>query len=106
MQAELCSVLANPKRLMIIDVISRRGEASVGEIAEELESSISLVSQHLRLMRNKNVVLARKDGHTVLYRLKHPKLTAGCHAVQAVLMDELSGQAHMVQSLTESVNEK
>jgi len=101
MQAEFCSVMANPKRLMIIDFISRKGEASVGEIAAEVESTVSLVSQHLRLMRDKNVALSRRVGHTVLYRLKHPKLMKGCHAVQAVLKDELEGRAQMARTLGE-----
>jgi len=99
MQAELCSLMANAKRLMILDFISSQGEAKVGDIAAELEVPISTVSQHLRLMRDKNVVLARKEGHTVYYRLKHPKLMEGCHAVQSVLMAELRGTAIMAEDL-------
>lgn len=99
MQAELCGMMANPKRLMILDVLSREGEANVGDIAEELGISVSAVSQHLRLMRDKNVVLTRKDGHTVYYRLKHPKLMDGCHAVQSVLMDELRSAAEIAEKL-------
>jgi DNA-binding transcriptional ArsR family regulator len=101
MQAELCSLLANPKRLMILDLLSREGEAKVGDIAEALNVSISTASQHLRLMRDKNVVLSRKEGHAVYYWLKHPKLMAGCHAVQEVLMDELLGTAQMAEHLQE-----
>ncbi|NQU41376.1 MAG: winged helix-turn-helix transcriptional regulator [Lentisphaerae bacterium] len=105
MQAELCALMANPKRLMIMDFLSRKGEASVGDMAEELEVSVSTVSQHLRLMRDKNIVLCRKEGHTVYYWMKHPKLMEGCHAVQAVLMDELRGTARMAEHLEEQ-NEK
>jgi ArsR family transcriptional regulator len=106
MQAEFCSVMANPKRLMIIDFLHRKGEASVGEIAEELQTTISLVSQHLRLMRNKNVVLSRKDGQTVPYRLKYPKLMEGCRAVQAVLLDELHAGAQMARSLGKLIDKQ
>ena len=101
MQAELCALLANPKRLMILDLLSRSGEVKVGDIAAAMEVSISTVSQHLRLMRDKNVVLSRKEGHTVYYRLKHIKLMVGCHAVQEVLMDELRGTVKMAEDLQE-----
>jgi ArsR family transcriptional regulator len=99
MQAELCSLMANAKRLMILDVLSQEGEANVGDIAEKLDIPVTAVSQHLRLMRDKNVVVCRKDGHTVYYRLKHPKLMDGCHAVQSVLMDELRITAQVAEEL-------
>ena len=102
MQAELCSLMASPKRLMIMDFLSRQKESCVGDLAEALESSISSISQHLRLMRDKNMVLARKDGHTVFYRLKHPKLMTGCHAVREVLIDELKSRGEMAQTLAQS----
>ncbi len=98
MQAELCGLMANAKRLMILDVLSR-GEANVGDIAAALEIPVATVSQHLRLMRDKNVVVCRKDGHTVFYRLKHPQLMEGCHAVQSVLMAELRSTAEMAEEL-------
>lgn len=59
-QAKLCSMMANAKRLAIVEIL-QRGEASVGDIASALGCTISTASQHLRLMRDKQVVVARKD---------------------------------------------
>ncbi|MBC8453735.1 helix-turn-helix transcriptional regulator [PVC group bacterium] len=87
--------MSNTKRLMIMDFLSRMGEACVGSIAEEIEATISSTSQHLRLMRDNNVVVSRKDGHTVFYRLKHPKIMDGCSIVREVLMDELKNSSKM-----------
>jgi DNA-binding transcriptional ArsR family regulator len=106
MQAELCSVMANAKRLMILDILSREGEAKVGDIAAELNVPISSISQHLRLMRDKNIVLSRKDGHAVYYHLKHPQLMDGCHAVQSVLMEELRSTARMAEDLEEQTKDQ
>lgn len=106
MQAEFCSVMANPKRLMIIDFLNHKGEASVSEIAAELETAVSVVSQHLRLMRDRSVVLTSKDGQTVLYRLKHKKLMEGCRAVQAVLLDELHAGAEMARAMGKAIDTK
>jgi ArsR family transcriptional regulator len=104
MQADLCGVMSSAKRLMIMDHISQKKEANVGDIAEALDSSVSTISQHLRLMRNKNIVTTRKDGHAVFYSLKHPKMMKGCLAVKEVLLDELRNSGKMADFLEDQVN--
>ena len=99
MQAQLCGLMSNTKRLMIMDFLNRMGEACVGDIAEELDATVSSVSQHLRLMRDNYIVISRKEGHTVFYRLKHPKIMSGCLAVRDVLMDELKSRSEMAGAL-------
>ena len=97
-QAELCSTMAHPKRLAIVEAL-KEGEVSVGEIAAALESSISTVSQHLRLMKDKGVVVARKDGQTVYYRLRNPKILTCCTMVREVLLEDLSEHGRMVKAI-------
>jgi len=101
MQAELCGLMANAKRLMILDYLSRQDEANVGAIAEALDIPITVVSQNLRLMRDGNIVVSRKDGHCVWYRLKHPQLMVGCHAVRDVLHAELKERGQMAEFIEE-----
>ena len=49
--------------------------SSVGEpLPKSSDTSISAVSQHLRNMKDKSVVVNRKEGQTVYYRLKNPKM--------------------------------
>lgn len=104
MQADICGVMSSAKRLMIMDYINRHKEANVGDLAEALDSSVSTVSQHLRLMRNKNIVVSRKDGHTVFYRLKHPKMMEGCLAIKEVLLDEMRISGQMADYIEDQVN--
>ncbi len=101
MQAELCALMANARRLMIMDFLSKEEEANVGQISEGLDLPITAVSQHLRLMRDGNVVVSRKCGHCVCYRLKHPKLLVGCHAVRDVLYEELKERGQMAEFIGE-----
>ena len=100
LQAELYQTMANPKRLAIVDLLSH-GEKSVGNIAEALDSSVSAVSQHLRNMKDKNVVVTRKDGQTVYYRLKNPKIIKGCHLVREILLEEMESQGRMARDYDE-----
>ena len=55
LHAEVCRVLTDPKRLMLLDVL-REGEHSVGELAEELGSSLANASQHLAVLRSAGLV--------------------------------------------------
>jgi ArsR family transcriptional regulator len=86
--AEFCRAVANPKRIMILAGLARR-EASVGEIAALAGITIANASQHLRILRTKNIVLSRKEGQTVYYRLADQRLALGCSQVRAVLFEEM-----------------
>jgi len=101
LQAELCQMMANPKRVAIIEILGD-GECSVGELAEALSTSISTVSQHLRTMKDKGVVVNRKDAQTVYYRLKNPKLIEGCHIMREVLLEEMESRGRIARSYDET----
>lgn len=93
-QARLCGMMANARRLAIVEIL-KRGESSVGDIASALGSSVSAASQHLRLMREKNVVVARKEGQTVFYRLRDPKMVKCCHMIRELLIEDLVARGRL-----------
>lgn len=86
LHADFCKMIASPRRLMIIELLAKK-ESSVGEIAQALDVPPSNVSQHLRVMRSRHVVAARKDGQTVYYRLTHPRLPVVCAEIRSILLD-------------------
>jgi DNA-binding transcriptional ArsR family regulator len=96
LQAKLCSTMGNANRLRIIEVL-KVGEASVGAIAEALGCTISTASQHLRIMRDANLVSPRKDGQTVYYRLRSPKVVECCQMVRNLLIDDLQAQGRIAR---------
>lgn len=93
-QARLCAVLADPKRLRLLDAL-RDGERSVGELVEVLGASYPNVSQHLTGMRDAGVVLTRKAGTTVFYRLAFPRLLDACDIVHEVLRTQLAAERRL-----------
>jgi DNA-binding transcriptional ArsR family regulator len=60
------SALADPTRREIFERLARRPRP-VGELADELPVSRPAVSQHLRVLREAGLVVARKDGSRRLY---------------------------------------
>jgi len=88
LHAEFCKTLANPKRLMIIALLSKK-EMSVGEIAEVTEISLSTISQHLRVLREQYIVTTRKEGQTVYCQLSDNRLMDACVTIRTVLLENM-----------------
>lgn len=66
--SEFLKVLSNRHRLLILCQLVE-GERTVGELARLLGLRASNVSQHLALMRRDRLVVGRRDGHAVWYRI-------------------------------------
>jgi DNA-binding transcriptional ArsR family regulator len=81
--AELCKVLTDPKRLMILDGL-RHGERSVGELAQAIGVALPNASQHLAVMRNAGLVVGRRAGTTIIYRLAEPTIVDACDIVHSI----------------------
>jgi len=76
-QAALHQVLSNPSRLLILRFLAEK-EMSVGEIAEKINASLQNTSQHLRLMKDKGILEARRDGQTIFYQIAANEFGANC----------------------------
>ncbi len=72
LQAEFCCIFGNASRLKIIWALGRQ-EKSVGELAERVGASMSSVSQHLRMMKDRGIVRSRKQGQKIFYRISNDK---------------------------------
>ena len=64
--------LSNETRLRILILLSRR-ELCVCEIEEALELSQSRISRHLTVLRNAGLVVGRREGTWIYYRLAQPR---------------------------------
>lgn len=90
-KARVISVLANPKRLQIVEILGKT-ERTVTELAEELDIAQATTSQHLAVMRKTGVVETRKEANFVYYRLADPKIAEACAVMSRAIVDLLLGQ--------------
>jgi ArsR family transcriptional regulator len=95
LHASICQTLANPKRLEIIAHL-RDGEKTVTELMEEIQVSQANLSQHLGLMRQKGIVIARRNGLNIYYRLSNPTIIQACDLMRQVLLENLETGAVLV----------
>ncbi len=66
--ARALKAISHPLRLKILCVIGDQ-EACVQEIVDAVGTSQSNISQHLAILRDKGVLLTRKDANRVYYRV-------------------------------------
>ena len=92
LHAEVCRVLTDPKRLMLLDVL-REGEHSVGELAEELGCTLANASQHLAVLRSAGLVGTRRTGTTIMYNLAEPELVEACDVIHRIVGRRLAGRS-------------
>jgi len=87
-QASLCKLFGNASRILILWSLSER-ELAVTEIADEVGTSIQNISQHLSLLKEHNVVAARRDGQTIYYRIAENEWLKDCPVLAKPLVGEL-----------------
>ncbi|PZX18937.1 ArsR family transcriptional regulator [Palleronia aestuarii] len=85
--AERLSLMANPKRLMILCRLAE-GEQSVGALHGNLDLSQSALSQHLARLREAGIVATRRDGTSIYYSLSDPDTKAVMAALYEIFCKE------------------
>jgi len=76
----LLGAMANPSRLLIMCHLAE-SEKSVGELEPLIGLSQSALSQHLAVLRHKNLVRTRRDGQSIHYSLASQEATALMHTL-------------------------
>lgn len=72
-KASIFQALGHPTRIAIIEVL-REGELPAGAIIERLGIEQANASQHLSILRAKQIVNSRKEGNQVFYSVRDPLL--------------------------------
>lgn len=75
--AELYKVMANPKRLEILNSIVNT-EATVNELSKILGTRKSNTSQHLSYLRFLGLVTTRRQGKNIFYKITDPRIVEPC----------------------------
>ena len=97
LQADICKIFANAKRMEIINVLKDR-EVSASDLIEKIGLSKANLSQHMGVLRSKGVVLARREGVNVYYRIANPKIIQACDLMREVLLEQLREKGKMGSS--------
>jgi ArsR family transcriptional regulator len=99
MHADLCSALADPTRLMILYTLSDH-PFHVSEISQALVTAQPVVSRHLKILRERGLVSAHREGQNVVYSLADHRVIEALDLLRAVMASKLKNQATLSDHIT------
>jgi ArsR family transcriptional regulator len=94
-KASIFQALAHPTRVAILEVL-REGEVSARTIQERLGIEQANLSQHLAILRSRQIVSHRKEGNQVFYSLRNKVLTKVMELMRQHYQAHLSEVAQML----------
>lgn len=87
--ADFCSVCGNANRLKILDVLDTEDSLTVTELTKATGITQSTLSQHLKLMRDRGILVRTKEGVNNYYRIKDERIIDGMHTMRDVIEDQM-----------------
>jgi DNA-binding transcriptional ArsR family regulator len=97
-KAEIFQALAHPTRIAIVEAL-RHGEVSAGHLIETLGLEQANASQHLAVLRSKQIVINRKEGNQVFYSLRDPVLIEVLDILKRYAYTHLSQTKSMLEEI-------
>jgi DNA-binding transcriptional ArsR family regulator len=98
LHANICQALADPKRILILYALGEK-PCNVTEIAESLDIPQPTVSRHLKMLRERGLVVGERQANSVIYSLADRRVIEALDIMRAVLADLLSHSAQLVEKI-------
>jgi DNA-binding transcriptional ArsR family regulator len=100
-KAEIFRALAHPTRIAIVEAL-REGEVGTAVLLQNVQVEQANLSQHLAILRAKQVVVSRKDGNLVYYSLRDPALSRVLDLLRHYFYSQLDQSRTMLSDLERS----
>lgn len=97
-KADFFRALAHPLRISILDAL-RDGELTVNEISQRFNVEQANASQQLAVLRNRNIVITRKEGANVHYSVSDPTIFKLLDAAKEIFNNHLMGVRNMLEEI-------
>jgi DNA-binding transcriptional ArsR family regulator len=97
-KAEIFQALAHPTRIAIVEAL-QAGEQPAGSLIDQLGLEQANVSQHLAILRAKQVVTTRRAGNQVYYSLRDPVLAQVLVLLREYFYSQLSESVSMLDAM-------
>ena len=98
LHADICKVFSNAKRLEILNTLSGK-EMTASELIGKIGLSKANLSQHMSILKSKGVVLTRREGLNIYYRISNPKIIQACDLMREVLLEQFQEKGKIVATL-------
>lgn len=99
LHAEICQALSDPSRILILYEL-REGARNVGELAESLGLTQPTVSRHLKVLRDRRMVVTAREGTSIYYQLADQRVIQALNLLREVLAGILEERNALVEELS------
>jgi DNA-binding transcriptional ArsR family regulator len=82
-ECEICKILSNANRLKILMCLNKDG-TTVTDIMKKTKLPQSVVSQHLSMMKLRDVLYTERDGKYIIYKIKYPEVLEAFNIIDNV----------------------
>ena len=96
LQANLCSALAEPTRILILYALNEK-PLNVTEISAELGIAHSMTSRHLKVLRDSGLVNTTRRGSSIIYRLSDKQAIQALDLLRSVLRTSIQHQGSLMK---------
>jgi DNA-binding transcriptional ArsR family regulator len=97
-KASILQALAHPSRIAILEVL-KDGELPAGTIQERIGVEQANLSQHLAVLRSRQIIVNRKEGNQVFYSLRDPMLLEVLEILRRYFQANLSQAIAMLEEV-------
>jgi len=104
-KAEIFQTLAHPTRIAILDLL-REGELTVGTVVARLDLEQANLSQHLAILRAKQMVTTRKVGNQVFYSVRDPLIWKILDLMQRYFQKQVGESMAMLEQMVKAEERK
>ncbi|WP_193510232.1 helix-turn-helix transcriptional regulator [Cryobacterium sp. BB736] len=98
LKAELFKALAHPVRVRALEQLVQ-GERSVGDLADSIDAELTQLSQQLAVLRRAGVVVTRRDGNTIYYSVRDPRMAELLAVARQLLLSNLQDTTELLATL-------
>jgi ArsR family transcriptional regulator len=97
LHADICSALADTNRILIIYALAE-GPLTVSTLAAQIGISQPAASRHLKILRERGLVRAERQGPSVEYSLTDQRMVEALDLLRGVLRDRLAHRASLIET--------
>lgn len=89
LETKIYKALAHPARLEIVKTLAM-GERCVCELFDESEFTQPNISQHLRILKDADILFSERNSNKLMYRIKHPEVLEIMTLAQKIVQSEIN----------------
>jgi DNA-binding transcriptional ArsR family regulator len=96
LHANICSAISEPSRILLLYAIAEQPR-NVNSLADIVGIRQPAASRHLKVLKERGLITARRDGKSVIYTLADDRLIQALDLLREVMFDQFAHQADLLK---------